>query len=39
MQIVKGQKCIIYTGLRKLEEKLSEELLGLRQNKRHGKSP
>ena len=36
---VKGQKCIIYTGIRELEEKLSEELLGLRQNKRHGKSP
>jgi hypothetical protein len=36
---VKGQKCIIYTGIRELEEKLSEELLGLKQNKLHGKSP
>ena len=36
---VKGQKCIIYSGIRELEEKLSEELLGLRQKKRHDKSP
>jgi len=36
---VKGQKCIIYSGIRELEEKLSQELLGLKQNKRHGKSP
>jgi hypothetical protein len=28
---VKGQKCIIYSGIRELEEKLSEELLGLKQ--------
>ena len=35
---VKGQKCIIYSGIRDLEEKLSAELLGLKQNKRHGKS-
>ena len=28
---VKGQKCIIYSGIRELEEKLSEELLGLNQ--------
>ena len=27
---VKGQKCIIYSGIRELEEKLSNELLGLR---------
>ena len=27
---VKGQKCIIYSGIRELEEKLSKELLGLR---------
>jgi hypothetical protein len=27
---VKGQKCIIYSGIRELEEKLSRELLGLR---------
>src|SRR5215216_1697898 len=27
---VKGQKCIIYSGIRQLEEKLSKELLGLR---------
>jgi hypothetical protein len=27
---VKGQKCIIYSGIRELEEKLSQELLGLR---------
>ena len=39
MQIVKGQKCIIYTGIRELEEQLSEELLDLRQYKRHAKSP
>ena len=36
---VKGQKCIIYSGIRELEEKLGEELLGLRQKKRHDKSP
>lgn len=36
---VKGQKCIIYSGIRELEEKLSQELLGLKQTKRHGKSP
>lgn len=36
---VKGQKCIIYSGIRELEEKLSEELLGLKKNTRHGKSP
>ena len=36
---VKAQKCIIYSGIRELEEKLSEELLGLRQKKRHDKSP
>jgi hypothetical protein len=39
MQIVKGRKCTIYPGIRVLEVKLSEELLGLRQNRRHGKSP
>ncbi|MGZ9222533.1 MAG: hypothetical protein ACXW4Q_10525 [Anaerolineales bacterium] len=27
---VKGQKCIIYSGIRELEEKLSKELPGLR---------
>jgi hypothetical protein len=27
---VKGQKCIIYSGIRELEEKLSEELMGLK---------
>jgi hypothetical protein len=27
---VKGQKCIIYSGIRELEEKLSKKLLGLR---------
>jgi hypothetical protein len=27
---VKGQKCIIYSGIRELEEKLSKDLLGLR---------
>ena len=27
---VKGQKCIIYSGIRELEEKLSHELIGLR---------
>jgi hypothetical protein len=27
---VRGQKCIIYSGIRELEEKLSKELLGLR---------
>lgn len=27
---VQGQKCIIYSGIRELEEKLSEELLGLK---------
>jgi hypothetical protein len=27
---LKGQKCIIYSGIRELEEKLSKELLGLR---------
>ena len=36
---VKGQKCIIYSGIRELEEKLSQELLGLEQNKHYGKSP
>ena len=36
---VKGQKCIIYSGIRELEEKLSAELLGLRKNKHHDKSP
>lgn len=36
---VKGQKCIIYSGIRELEEKLSAELLGLKQNKHHDKSP
>ncbi len=36
---VKGQKCIIYSGIRELEEKLSQELLGLKQKKSHGKSP
>lgn len=28
---VKGQKCIIYSGIRELEEKLSEELMSLKQ--------
>ena len=32
---VKGQKCIIYSGIRELEEKLSNELIGLKQNKYH----
>src|SRR5258706_927328 len=36
---VKSQKCIIYSGIRELEEKLSHELIGLKQNKHHGKSP
>ena len=36
---VKSQKCIIYSGIRELEEKLSQELLGLKKNKHHGKSP
>jgi len=36
---VKGQKCIIYSGIRELEEKLSEELLGLRKKKHDDKSP
>jgi hypothetical protein len=36
---VKAQKCIIYSGIRELEEKLSQELIGLKQNKHHGKSP
>jgi len=35
---VKGQKCIIYSGIRELEEKLGKELLSLNQRKRHGKS-
>jgi hypothetical protein len=36
---VKSQKCIIYSGIRELEEKLSQELLGLKKNKHNGKSP
>ena len=36
---VKGQKCIIYSGIRELEEKLSQELLGLKQKNRHVQSP
>ena len=36
---VKSQKCIIYSGIRELEEKLSQELIGLKQNKHHGKPP
>jgi len=36
---VKGQKCIIYSGIRELEEKLSQELLDLKRKKSHGKSP
>lgn len=36
---VKGQKCIIYSSIRDLEEKLSEELLGLKKQTQHGKSP
>lgn len=36
---VKGQKCIIYSGIRELEEKLSQELLGLKQKNIHAKSP
>src|SRR5262249_37716601 len=36
---VKSQKCIIYSGIRELEEKLSQELLGLKKNKHYGKSP
>jgi len=29
---VKGQKCIIYSGIKELEEKLSKELMGLKKN-------
>jgi len=36
---VKGQKCIIYSSIKELEEKLGEELLGLKKKKRHDKSP
>lgn len=35
---IQGQKCIIYSGIRELEEKLGKELLGLKQKKRHDKS-
>jgi hypothetical protein len=36
---IQGQKCIIYSGIRELEEKLGSELLGLGQRRHHGKSP
>ena len=36
---VKGQKCIIYSGIRELEEKLTQELLALKQNKHHDQFP
>jgi hypothetical protein len=36
---VKSQKCIIYSGIRELEEKLTPELKNLKQKKYHGKSP
>lgn len=36
---VKSQKCIIYSGIRELEEKLTQELKNLKQKKYHGKSP
>lgn len=36
---VRGQKCIIYSSIQELEEKLGEELLGLKKKKRNDKSP
>lgn len=36
---IQGQKCVIYSGIRELEEKLGQELLSLKQRRRHGKSP
>ena len=36
---VKSQKCIIYSGIRELEEKLGHELIDLKHNKHYGKSP